>query len=264
MRELVVPVIRDGQIVAILGVGNKPSDYTSNDIEIVNYLSDVAWEITEHKRADEKLSKTIHEKEALLSELYHRINNTMQVVEGMLSLQATEFPANTEVQRVVDTTQHRIQAISLVHHLLYEKQDLTKISIRNYIVELSAMILDGNHKEGSDVAIDTIVDDEIIQLDTAIPLGLLLNELVTNSLENTRTGIAQGTIRIELRKQRPGMYRMEYSDCCGLTENGSPGLDLIHIIGEQQLQGTVSMDTTDGLRYVIEFPDDVYKARINI
>jgi PAS domain S-box-containing protein len=268
-RELVVPIMRNGLVVSILGVGNKPVEYSEEDVEIVSYLADVAWEIAEHKRAAEKLSHTMHEKDALLCELYHRINNTMQVVQGMLSLQATEFSANREVQEVVNTTRHRMQAIALVHQLLYEKQDLTRIAIRKYIRELSTMILESNNHIGSTVTIDSFVDDEVILLDTAIPLGLLINELITKSLETACAGKSELTIRIELRKKLPGFYRMHYSDGCisdpvvkRMNKNVSPGLDLISIIGEQQLQGTVGKETPDSLGYVLDFPDNIYKARI--
>lgn len=269
IRELVVPIMRNGLVVSILGVGNKPVAYSDKDVEVVSYLADVAWEIAEHKRAAEKLTHTMHEKEALLCELYHRINNTMQVVQGMLSLQATEFPANKEVQEVVNTTRHRMQAIALVHHLLYEKQDLTRIAIRKYIHELSAMILESNYQAGSTVTIDSMVDDEVILLDTAIPLGLLINELITQSLENAYAGKSEMAIRIELRKQTPGFYRMQYSDGCfrksadnGFDSNTVLGVDLLRILGEQQLQGKVLLDGHDGLHYAIDFPDDIYKARI--
>jgi len=268
IRELVVPIMRDGLIVAILGVGNKPADYTAEDVDTVAYLADVAWEIAQRKRAEEQLTKTMHEKEALLRELYHRISNTMQVVEGMLALQASEFPANLEVQGLVATTRRRIQAIALVHHLLYEEQDLTKIAIKNYIKELSAMILESHHETGG-IRIDCAVDDEIMLLDTAIPLGLLLNELISNSLGHASSDTEERVLRIELRKASAGTSRMLYSDNSIAQasdrlsmDSGDTGLNLIRIIGEQQLHGKVAVERDNGLRYVIEFPNGLYPSRI--
>jgi PAS domain S-box-containing protein len=269
IRELVVPIMRDGLVVAILGVGNKPADYTATDVDTVAYLADVAWEIAQHKRAEERLTKTMHEKEALLRELYHRINNTMQVVEGMLALQASEFPANREVQDLVATTRRRIQAIALVHHLLYEEQDLSKIAIKNYIEELSAMILNSHLEKSGGVRIDCAVDDEIMLLDTAIPLGLLLNELISNSLGLAPSDHEERIVSIELRRARAGTLRMLYSDNSSgqasdgdIVSSGNRGLDLIRIIGEEQLHGKVALESHNGLRYTIEFPDALYSARI--
>ncbi len=268
IRELVVPIMRDGLIVAILGVGNKPADYTAEDVDTVAYLADVAWEIAQRKLAEEQLTKTMHEKEALLRELYHRISNTMQVVESMLALQASEFPANLEVQGLVATTQRRIQAIALVHHLLYEEQDLTKIAIKKYVKELSAMILESHHETGG-VRIDCAVDDEFMLLDTAIPLGLLLNELISNSLVQASSDTEERVLRIELRKASAGTLSMLYydktmnqaSDRLSM-DSGGTGLDLIRIIGEQQLHGKVAVERDNGLRYAIDFPNALYLARV--
>jgi len=269
IRELVVPIMRDGLIVAILGVGNKPSEYNSKDVEIVAYLADVAWEIAQRKRAEEQLTKTMHEKEALLRELYHRINNTMQVVEGLLALQASEFPTNLGVQELVVTTRRRIQAIALVHHLLYEEQDLTKIAIKKYIQELSAMLLESHHGTSGIVRVECAVEDEIMLLDTAIPLGLLLNELIGNSLSLASRANEERILRIELRKESAETSRMLFFDNIAGPDNdsaitgpGGTGLDLIRIIGEQQLHGKVVLESHGGLRYIIEFPNALYQARI--
>lgn len=130
------------------------------------------------------------------------------------------------------------------------------------------MILESHHETGS-VRIDCAVDDEIMLLDTAIPLGLLLNELISNSLGQASSDTEERVLRIELRKASAGTLSMLYydntiyqaSDRLSM-DSGGTGLDLIRIIGEQQLHGKVAVERDNGLRFAIDFPNALYLARV--
>lgn len=225
--------------------------------------------ITERKQAEEKLLKSLREKETLIRELYHRTKNTMQLIHSMLMLQAVEFSDSKEVQKLVKITDDRIQAISLVHKMLYESQDLSKISIKEYIHELSSLIMKSFGISDSRILLNIQVDDLFFLLDTAIPLGLILNELITNSLKYAFPENRKGTISIELKKIDMDNNLLHYSDNGIGAPSGfnfknqkSLGLKLIYSIGEQQMMGKVKIENSNGVVCLFKFPANLYKVRI--
>ena len=304
VRELVVPVIRGDKIVAILGVGNKPDNYDEVDMEIVNRFADLVWDVYEHKQAEtdiqlknielaaqneefealnEELTATNHEliitendlkkslqvKETLLRELYHRTKNTMQVIHGMIELQADEHRENSELQNLVENTGNRIKAMSLVHHMLYCSKDLSKISIRSYISELSALLLSSYGFTQERISLNMDIEDIFFLLDTAVPFGLILNELISNSLKYAFPEIRKGIITISLKKNKSDKNILYYSDNgIGVPEGfdfrnrNTLGLKLIYSIGELQMMGNVAIKNDNGIQCLFEFSDDLYQARV--
>jgi PAS domain S-box-containing protein len=235
----------------------------------VTKLIGTAQDITEHKQAEETIIKSLREKETLIRELYHRTKNTMQVIRSMIALQANEYSENLEIQQLVEKTGDRIQAISLVHQMLYESQDLSQISIKNYIHELSLLILNSYMNSNDRIVINLQIDDQYFLLDTAIPLGLILNELITNSLNHAFPDNRKGIINITLSKEDSGNNILQYSDNgVGVVDgfnfrnNKTLGLKLVHSIGEQQMCGKVDIENNNGISYTLEFPSNLYKKRV--
>lgn len=231
----------------------------------INFLRD----ITERKTAEAKIVQSLREKETLLRELYHRTKNTMQVIRSMLVLQASEFTQNSELQKVVKDTEQRIQAISLVHQMLYKANNLSQISIREYVEELSSLILQSSVLSKDKVRIDIKIDDQNFLLDTAIPFGIIINELIVNSLKHAFQGVADGAISISLERVNDEKNVFCYSDNgVGVPDRfdfrnqNSLGLKLIYSIGEQQMNGTVVMDNDHGVKCRFEFSNTSYKERV--
>lgn len=228
-------------------------------------------EISERMHAEENLKKSLLEKETLIRELYHRTKNTMQVIQSMFSLQANGYPENKDLQLLVKSINLRIQAISLVHQMLYNSQDLSKISTKNYITNLSSLIYKSYNISESKIALCIYVDDQFFLLDTAIPLGLILNELITNSLKYAFPDNRNGTISIKLNNGNSNQSILEYSDN-GIGVGGefdylnqtSLGLKLIHSIGESQLSGNVAFSNNNGVKCTITFSTELYNERVKI
>ncbi len=226
-------------------------------------------EITERKLAEDIIRQSLRENETLIRELYHRTKNTMQVIMGMIVLQSIEYPENSELQNLVKNIDSRIQAISLVHQMLYKSKNLSRISIREYIVQLSGLIIQ-NYKIGSgDLKLKIDVEDQFLLLDTAIPLGLIINELMTNSLKYAFPDSRSGEISITLSKTESGSNLLRYSDNgVGVPDgfdfrnSNTLGLRLVHEICEQQMFGKAEMRNSNGITCLIEFQDNLYKARI--
>ncbi len=231
-------------------------------------LMNIVRDITGRKRTEEHIIKSLREKETLIREVYHRTKNTMQVIRGMIVLQAADFPENSEMQHLVKITEDRIQAMSLVHQMLYQSQDLSQISIKEYIWDLSQLIFESYSISNDKIVLDISIDDHYFLLDTAIPLGLILNELITNSLKFAFPDNRKGIIRIVLNRNESGNV-LRYSDNGAGAPDGfdfrntkTLGLKLIHSIGEKQMRGRVIMENQNGVCVSFTFPDSHYNARV--
>jgi two-component sensor histidine kinase/ABC-type amino acid transport substrate-binding protein len=228
-------------------------------------------EIAERRLAEEKITQALHEKEALIRELYHRTKNTMQIIQSMVELQAADYPESDHINLLVKNTRDRIQAISLVHNMLYSSRDLSKISIAEYVRELTALILRNAGQAGQRISLDIHVDDHLFLIDTAIPFGLILNELMTNSLRHAFPDNRPGTISIALTREAPDRTVLRYADNGVGVPSGfafraqdTLGLQLIHNLGELQLMGNVQFDTVGGLRCTVDIPLTLYTERVSL
>lgn len=258
-------VKKDGTIVEVLVTSILRRDNEGNPAGFQGVLKN----ITERKLAEEKILKSLREKELLIRELYHRTKNTIQVVRGMIMLQAAEFSDNKEIRALAKNTEDRIQAISLVHQMLYMSQDLSRISIKEYIQNLCASILESYNISNNKIVFNFNIDEQSFLLDTAIPLGLIINELITNSIKHAFPDNRKGIINISLLKDKSGDNIFQYSDNgAGIADNfdfrGSPtlGLKLIHSLGEDQMLGAIEMENSNGIKVSFTFPDNIYKARV--
>ena len=193
----------------------------------------------------------------------------MQIIHGLLALQSSKYPENSELQNVVKNTVYRIQAISLVHKMLYEMKDLSNISIKNYINELSNLIFRSFDVSQDRIVLNIQIDDIFILLDTAIPFGLILNELITNSLKHAFPDNRKGQINISLTKGESNIIILVYSDDgvgfppgFNFEKHDSFGLKLIFNLAEDQMSGKLIIENNNGVTCKFEFPNNLYTARI--
>lgn len=226
-------------------------------------------DVTERKKTEERILQSLREKETLIQELFHRTKNTLQLIRGMIILQATEFSENIELQKLVDATEKRIMAISLVHRMLYQKQDLSQISIKEYIEDLSALIMDSFDNTKDRISLNVDIVDQYFLLDIAIPFGLIINELITNSLKYGFPDNRKGSISINLSNDGSGKYILQYSDNgvgvptgFDFRKQSTLGMKLVFDIGEIQMRGRVNLENKEGISCLFEFPKTLYKARV--
>lgn len=226
-------------------------------------------DISERKGAEKKLEVSLNEKETLLRELYHRTKNTMQVIRSMLFLQAAKSPANGELQKMVKDMENRILAMSLVHEKLYQSGDLSRIDMRDYIDGLAHLILESYSLSEEKIRLKLDVQPINMLLDTAIPCGLILNELLTNAIKYAFPGGEKGEISIWLFRNESNNLELRLVDNgVGVPEGfdfrkqETLGLQSIIAIAEHQMQGRVSFAADHGVACEIEFPDTLYKERV--
>jgi PAS domain S-box-containing protein len=219
----------------------------------------VAQDISERKRAEQLVRAALEEKKVLFKEIHHRVKNNLQVVSSLLNLQARQI-ADPEGLEALKESQNRIQAMALIHDELYSSETPARIDFGDYVSSLTAHLLDSYGAGAEPIRLTSDIARISLSLDTAIPCGLIINELVTNSLKHAFAGRHAGEIRVELREQPNGHHALSvYDDGAGLPpglrieETGSLGLRLVRTLTEQ-LGGKLVVSSNGGARFEIVFP----------
>ena len=225
-------------------------------------------EISERRRTEAKLLDSIKKNKALLYELYHRTHNNMQMVNSLLVLDAQDYD-NPQVEEFVQRTENRLQAMALVHHMLYQSKDLSRLSIKEYVETLASMLIQKHRSENQKISLDTQVEEISILIDTAIPFGLVLNELISNSLKHGFAGQEGGTITIQILQKQGESISMTYADsgsgiseACDWEDPKTFGFKLVKMIVEEQMQGKLSIKDQNGFSIDIDFSDSLYTERV--
>ncbi|MEM7487466.1 MAG: tetratricopeptide repeat protein [Bacteroidota bacterium] len=212
---------------------------------------------------NEELLKSNMEKEILLKEIHHRVKNNLQLVMSLLNIQAREHN-NKTVNTFLEKGQSRISAMALIHQTLYGSKDFSRVDMQDYLQRLTDAIYTtfGHSKEQFRFQIDT--DNLQFDIQTAIPLGLIVNELVCNTLKHGFKGRKKGNLKIRLRKIRDNCFSLSFKDDgVGLDNKGDTegklGLELISLLAAQ-LEGKCDMiKPSVGAAFYIEF-NEISKA----
>jgi PAS domain S-box-containing protein len=258
VRELALPVIRGEKIRAILGVGNKPSDYTENDIEAVSLLANLAWEIAERKRAEERLRASLKEKEVLLREIHHRVKNNMTIVYSLLEMQS-RIATDRRHREMLDDAKARIKAMALIHEKLYGSRDLARVDFDNYLRDILKSMFTSYLKDPGRIALKMDVGDIALSIEDAIPCALIINELVANALKHAFPEERKGEITLTMLSDEKGGLELTVADNgIGLPDDldsrkkKSMGLSLVDaLVG--QLQGKMELIKKQGTGFRITF-----------
>jgi PAS domain S-box-containing protein len=248
---------KKGKITWVYGVAVPSYDADG----VVNGYIGTNVDISERKRAEEKIRASLNEKELLLKEIHHRIKNNMTVISGLLKLQSQSFE-DPHVIRAFSESKQRIRSMALVHEKLYNARDLSQIDFSNYIPDLVNQISQTNGLQREKISLNIQANNISMGIDSAVPCGLIINELVTNAFKYAFPGKRQGEISITLSHSNND-YSLEVSDNgAGLPLNidfqniSSFGLYLVNLL-TQQLKGTVEIDRSKGTSIKITFPKDV-------
>jgi two-component sensor histidine kinase len=219
-------------------------------------------DITERKLADERIRASLREKEVLLKEIHHRVKNNLQIISSLLNLQS-KYIKDVSAIEMFKESRNRIRSMTLIHEKLYRSKDLAHIDLPEYIQNLSSNLF-RSYNSGS-VTLKTQIDDILLGIDTAIPCGLIINELVSNSLKHAFPE-HRGEITVSLLWNDPN-YTLMVKD----TGKGFPadvdfrnteslGLQLVCTLTEQ-LSGEIVLDRSNGTAWSITFQELKYKER---
>ncbi|MEP1151225.1 MAG: histidine kinase dimerization/phosphoacceptor domain -containing protein [Balneola sp.] len=228
-----------------------------NSGEIVTVMS-LVEDITEKKKADEIIENSLKEKTTLLSEIHHRVKNNLAIVSGLLQLQMNEVQ-DEKVTRAFEQSINRIISIAMVHELMYKSPDLSSININSYLEMLIPAISTSLSDESSKINFDIDIEEIKLNITEAIPIGLLLNELITNSFKYAFNGNNEGSITIKLSETEKRITIHYEDDGKGFENNkdfNTPknlGLNLVHT-QLQQLEAEYEVDTDSKFRLEFTFP----------
>ena len=205
----------------------------------------------------------VHEKENLLKEVHHRVKNNLQTVSSLLSLQSRNIETG-HMKGLLKGTQNRVIAMAMVHEMLYMRNDISHIEYKSYVQELGEYLIRSIKGNDNHVNLKIDIPDIKLGIDTAIPLGLLINEALTNALKYGIEGDKEGIISIKLQQDtnEKSCYILEIGDNgIGFPETinykttKSLGLKLIHNL-TRQLKGTITRDMSKkGTNYIIKFQE---------
>jgi PAS domain S-box-containing protein len=224
-------------------------------------------DITERKAAEESIQASLREKEVMLREIHHRVKNNMQVISSLFRLQAGKNN-NPEYLEIVKEGQTRIRAMSLVHEKLYQSHDLSKIDLAGYIQSLAIHLFNVYLTDPDQVRLETDFEELSLDINSAVPLGLILNELISNSLKHAFPERRKGLIRIGLKRGPDDTIILRVADDgigfpkdIDFLQFESLGLQIAKLL-VGQLEGTIELDRTNGTTFTVTFREMKYAPRI--
>ncbi|MBN2289065.1 MAG: hypothetical protein JXQ83_06995 [Candidatus Glassbacteria bacterium] len=217
-------------------------------------------DITESKRAKERIQDSLREKELLLQEIYHRVKNNLQVISSLLNLKSKAIVAEKDAQ-VFEDCKNFIRAMTLIHERLYQSKDLAKIDFKGYVIDIVEELVEAYNSENRDKVILKLDLEQVsLGIDSAIPCGLVLNELVTNALKHAFPRGKPGEIEVSLHYGDGKEIELAVCDNgVGIPEgldfarNQSLGLMLVTGLVKNQLQGKIEFIGNEGTEVRISF-----------
>ncbi|MFH1434731.1 MAG: PAS domain S-box protein [Pseudomonadota bacterium] len=225
---------------------------------VPQYMAATAVDITGRKHAEERIKASLREKEVLLKEIHHRVKNNLQLITSLLKLQSESVgdPGALEMFR---ESQGRVRLIALLHEMLYRSEDLASIDAADYIRTLVSHLLRSYGGSGEAITVELNVEKITLDVDTAITCGLIVNELVTNSLKHAFPGGGEGKVRVDLHPKGHGAFILTVADSgkgiagsIDFRDARTLGLQLVCTLVDQ-LEGTIELDREGGTAFRIEF-----------
>lgn len=204
----------------------------------------------------EELMKTLAQKQVLLSELQHRVKNNLQHVISILEIQKESVDFNN-IEELIRGNQNRVHSMALLHSKLSLSDNVHEVVLKKYLLELSELVKDSYKEQGAEIELSVLCSIDKIDIETALPLGLIIVELVSNSMKHAFRNQNFGNINIDISKDEEGNKRLYYADNgCGFnfdnTERKGLGLEIIKGLIEQ-LSGNIKVSAVSGFELTVLF-----------
>lgn len=209
------------------------------------------------RKAEEMLRESLREKETLMQEIHHRVKNNLAVVSSLIKLQSRHVD-DERYMEMFEESVSRIHTMASVHEKLYRSEDSSKIIFSDYIRDMAKQIYD-SHRPGCGIRLTTDIEKMVLSIDAAVPCGLILNELITNSIKYAFPQGREGEIRVALHTAKDNAVEFTVADNgIGIPENidpaaaGSLGLTLVNAL-VKQLRGELEVRRGTGTEFRIRF-----------
>lgn len=219
----------------------------------------IGIDVTERREIEEALKQTVYEKDTLLNEVHHRVKNNLLTLYSLINLQKVSLEGKEDVEKVLEDTKQRISAMGRVHRMLYSSKSFSAINFAEYIQSLIYEINVTHDMDDRGIDVDLDLEPVVLNIDVAIPCGLIINELLVNSFRHAFPEGKKGQIRVSLKKGKTGDIELQVQDN-GVGMEGDPlsverkslGLRLVTMLSEQ-LNAKVSYEGEGGSLFTIVF-----------
>jgi len=234
----------------IYGVDNKVSE-----------ISGIGHDITEKKISEEKLKQSLKEKEVLLKEVHHRVKNNLQVISSILNLQSS-YVKDKRTLEILRESQNRIKSMAFIHESLYQTKDFSSINFTEYVTNLTSNLVHSYQGFEDQVELDLKIQELYLNLDLAIPCGLIINEILSNALKYAFPKNRKGKISLRLALKNQEITLVIQDNGIGLPEHidyrntESLGLQLVVTLVDQ-LGGQIKLDRSKGTKFTIVFRNPI-------
>ena len=231
-----------------------------------NLLIIAEKEIESRKNAENKIKLSLEEKNILLQEIHHRVKNNMQIISSLLNLQ-TRYVDDEEAVNVLKESQNRVRSMAMIHEKLYQSNDLSHINFVDYIQSLVSNLFYSYNIKNLQIKSILEIDDIRLNMETAVPCGLIISEIVSNSLKYAFPNEMHGEILVSLKSVEDGYELIISDNGVGLPEeldfdnNKSLGLILVKSLTEQ-IDGEITIHRNHGTEFKIRFKELKYKERM--
>ncbi len=266
-RDEVANLLKENGAIDNYKIKVKLDDSTMKWLQFSGVISDdgkifegVAADITEQKKHEKLIQRSLEEKEVLLKEIHHRVKNNMQIIQSLLSLQLNTLTDPEQRKALIDSG-NRIKSMALIHETLYSSEDIAHLDIKVYFEHIVQHLF--KIYSSSDIHIDIKVntDPQDLNMDSCIASGLIINELISNALKYAFIDTRKGNLSISLNRidDKQGSLIVK-DDGCGLPEDfeiegtASLGLRIVRILAQGQMKGDLIVTSQGGTMFEIKFP----------
>src|SRR5437667_3311526 len=226
---------------------------------VATRTAELEAEVTERRRAEALIRTALEEKKTLLEEIHHRVKNNLQIISSLLRLQC-DFVKNEEARAMFAEAQNRVRTMALVHERLYRSQNLASINFGEHVRDLANMLAGTYRQAAVQIQVFTEAESVSFQLETAIPAGLIVNELVSNALKHAFPDGRRGTLKVSLHSPTPGQLLLSVEDDGVGPSRGaywdqgrSLGLRMVRDL-TRQIRGTLEVRQNGGSTFALSFP----------
>jgi len=230
-------------------------------------VSGIGHDITEKKQSEAKIRKSLQEKEILLKEVHHRVKNNLQVISSILNLQSS-YVKDEGTLSILKESQNRIKSMAFIHESLYQTKDFSSINFSEYIINLSQNLIHSYSNFDREIKLNLDIQNVFLNLDLAIPCGLIINEIVSNALKHAFVEKKEGgEVSIKMKIVEDDLILLIGDNGKGLPKHidyrntESLGLQLVVTLTDQ-LSGTIELHLEKGTNYSIVFKQNQVKNRI--
>jgi PAS domain S-box-containing protein len=221
----------------------------------------VGINITERKQAEAQIQSSLREKDVLLQEIHHRVKNNLQVISSLLDLQSQQIEEQAMLE-VFRESQNRVKSMALVHEKLYQSKDFARIDFAEYTKSLINYLFKAYELNADNITLEVSIDEQVtLDIDTAIPCGLIINELISNALKHAFPNNRMGIIRVSIYSENDNTFTLIIEDDgVGFPMNWdfqtaqSLGIQIVNVL-VKQIKGQIELDRSKGSKFRVNFSE---------